>query len=87
MLDRSMAPDKQLALPCAEHRGAAAVGTPGERPPIDEERLMECVVERANLFAALARVPANGGSPGIDGRTVEAFPGSLHQHWPAIRLS
>lgn len=87
MLDRSMAPDKQRTLPCAAQRGEASVGAPGERPPVDDERLMERGVERANLFAALARVKANAGSPGVDGMTVESFPGYLQQHWPAIRLS
>jgi RNA-directed DNA polymerase len=48
---------------------------------------MERGVERANLFAALARVKANAGSPGVDGMTVESLPGYLQQHWPAIRLS
>ena len=87
MVDRGIAPDKQLALPFAAQRGEAPVGAPGERPPVDDERLRERVVERANLFAALARVKANGGSPGVDGMTVEAFPGSLQHHWPAIRLA
>jgi RNA-directed DNA polymerase len=45
------------------------------------------VVERPNLLAALARVKTNGGSPGVDGRTVEELPGDLQQHWPAIRPS
>jgi RNA-directed DNA polymerase len=48
---------------------------------------MERVVERPNLLAALARVQANGGSPGIDGMTVAEWPGSLQQHWPTIRAS
>ena len=85
MLDRSMAPDKQLTLPFAAQRGEASVGAPGERPPVDDERLMERVVERANLFAALARVKANAGSPGVDGMTVEQLPGYLRKHWPTHR--
>jgi RNA-directed DNA polymerase len=48
---------------------------------------MERVVERPNLLAALARVKANGGSPGIDGMTTEELPGYLRQHWPATRAS
>jgi hypothetical protein len=87
MVDRSMAPDKQRTLPCAAPRGDAAVGAPGERPPVDDERRLEHGVERANLVAALARVKAHAGSPGVEGRTGESFPGSLQQHWPAIRLS
>jgi RNA-directed DNA polymerase len=46
---------------------------------------MEHVVERTNLSAALARVKRNGGSPGMDGMTVEELPGYLKAHWPEIR--
>jgi RNA-directed DNA polymerase len=80
-----MAPDKQLTLPFAQQRGEAPVGAPGGSTPIGDERLMECVVERHNLLTALARVKANGGSPGIDGMTVEELSGYLQQHWPEIR--
>ena len=52
---------------------------------LGDEGLMEQIVERGNLLAALARVKRNGGSPGIDGMTVEALPGHLREHWPAIR--
>ena len=76
MVDRGMAPDKQLALPCAQRRGAASVGAPGESTPVGDEERMERVVERHNRLTALARVNAHGGSPGIDGRTVEELPDS-----------
>ncbi len=46
---------------------------------------MEEVVERANLKAALQRVKTNRGSPGLDGMTVQQLPGSLVEHWPALR--
>jgi RNA-directed DNA polymerase len=46
---------------------------------------MEEVVERANLTAALQRVKVNKGSPGVDGMPVEALPGYLTEHWPALR--
>ena len=55
-----------------------------ESPAIEEQR-MEVVCERKNCLRALKRVKANKGSPGIDGMTVEELPGSLTQHWPAIR--
>jgi RNA-directed DNA polymerase len=87
MLDRGTAPDKQLTLPFAQQRGEAAVGASGERPPGNDERLMERVVERPTLVKALARVKTNGGSPGIDGMTVDELPEYLRQHWPAIRAS
>jgi RNA-directed DNA polymerase len=48
---------------------------------------MERVVERPNLLRALGRVRAHGGSPGIDGMTVEELPGDLQQHWPTLRAS
>ena len=57
---------------------------PPERPA-NTDRLMEEVVERANLKAALHRVKANKGSPGIDGMTVQQLPGYLVEHWPALR--
>ena len=87
MLDRGMAPDKQLTLPFARQRGEAPVGASGGSTPSDEHSLMERVVERPNLFAALARVKTNGGSPGVDGMPVEDVPGHLQPHGPALRTS
>ncbi|HEY6271311.1 MAG TPA: group II intron reverse transcriptase/maturase [Terriglobales bacterium] len=46
---------------------------------------MEEVCERENLKAALRRVRANAGSPGVDGMTVVGIKDYLKQHWPAIR--
>ena len=50
-----------------------------------KERLFEEVLERENLFLALKRVKANGGSPGQDGMTVNELPLYLHDHWPRIK--
>ena len=47
--------------------------------------MMERVCERPNLLAALKRVRANAGKPGIDGMTVEELPGYLRVHWPRLR--
>jgi RNA-directed DNA polymerase len=85
MLDRGIAPDKQFTLPFAPQRGEASVGASGGSTPVGDEGLMERVVERDNLWRALARVKANGGSPGIDGMTVEELPDYLRQHWPERR--
>jgi RNA-directed DNA polymerase len=87
MVDRGHAPGQQLELPFAERRGEASVGASGEGTPVGEERLMEQVVERGNLLAALRRVKRNGGSPGIDGMTVEEWPGYLREQWPIIRAA
>ena len=48
---------------------------------------MERVVERGNRLAALARVKRNGGSPGVDGMTVEGLPGYLREPWPQSRAA
>ncbi len=47
--------------------------------------MLERVLSRPNLQAALQRVRQNKGSPGADGMTVEALPDHLREHWPALR--
>src|SRR5246500_2715817 len=59
--------------------------TSGTENPASTNRLMEAVCERENLKAALQRVKANQGSPGVDGMTVVGIKDYLKQHWPAIR--
>jgi RNA-directed DNA polymerase len=49
--------------------------------------LWEQIFSRGNLFAALARVEANGGAPGVDGLTVEALRPYLKAHWLEIRAA
>ena len=80
-----------LSRPKDEVRGLAREATASPmavseaESPASTNRLMEEVCERENLKEALRRVKANKGSPGVDGITVEALPGYLKQHWPAIR--
>src|SRR5450759_2766930 len=57
----------------------------GTENPASTNRLMEEVCERENLKAALRRVTANNGSPGVEGMTVIGIKDYLKQHWPAIR--
>lgn len=64
--------------------GEAGSATNGdERSGTD--RLMEEVVERRNVLAALKRVRRNKGSPGIDGMTVDELAAHLVGNWPEIR--
>jgi group II intron reverse transcriptase/maturase len=62
-------------------------GRGNERSGAHEERhgVMEPAVERRNCLAALKRVKANRGSPGIDGMTVEELPAYLKANWLRIR--
>ena len=71
----------------ASERAAMArqVTAASERPDPITTTLMEKVVRRENLIAALKRVRANKGSPGIDGMTVEELGGYLREQWPRIR--
>ena len=66
---------------------AATAGRGNERSGTHEEQacLMELVVERQNCLAALKRVKANKGSPGIDGMTVGELPAYLKANWLSIR--
>jgi RNA-directed DNA polymerase len=46
---------------------------------------MERVVERDHQFRALKQVQSHGGSPGIDGMTVEELAPYLKEHWPRLK--
>src|SRR5229473_1976499 len=85
---------EQLAFPFVEGSEASRSETEGiEAPrarretenPAGNQRMMEEVCERENRRAALKRVRANQGSPGIDGMTVDELPEYLEQHWSAMR--
>ena len=85
---------RQLELPfewpgearIVERSGEASTAAHGnERPGTNGPDLMDRVVERGNLFAALKRVQSNKGSPGVDGMTVQELPKYLKENWPSIR--
>jgi RNA-directed DNA polymerase len=83
----------QLELPLAgrgeaprgKRSGEARSATHGnERSGNGDEKLLELVVERSNVEAALRRVRKNKGSPGIDGMTVEELSNYVAKHWSRI---
>lgn len=85
---------RQLELPLEDRGEAPNVDGSGEastaargdeRSGTDDAKLMERVVERGNVVAALKRVQKNKGSPGIDGMTVEALRDHLRETWPVLR--
>ncbi len=49
--------------------------------------LWDEVFSPANLSAALKRVRANRGGPGVDGMTTQALPAWLAEHWPSVRAA
>lgn len=51
----------------------------------DPSKLMEQVLERSRMQAALKKVKSNKGAPGIDGMTVEELPAYLKENWQSIR--
>jgi RNA-directed DNA polymerase len=52
----------------------------------ETDQLMEAVVERENMFAALHRVESNKGSSGVDQLTIEDLRCYLKEHWLRIKV-
>ena len=53
--------------------------------PARDDLLMEQICSRDNVIQAWQRVRANGGSPGVDGRSIDDTAAYLREHWPRIR--
>ena len=70
--------------PSTERSGEASTLANGEARS-GSDRLLEQVVARGNVRAALARVRENRGSPGVDGMTVAQLPQYLNECWPQVR--
>ena len=83
---------RQLELPFEGRGEAPSVERSVEAAPtrkgsghLGSAELMDRVLSRPNLKAALKRVKSNRGSPGIDGMTVGGLPAYLRANWPQIR--
>lgn len=83
-LQRSSRPARQLWLPF-HVKGELFASRAESAFPDRNMQLMEAVLERGNLRAALRRVVRNDGGPGIDGMTVKELPEYLKKEWPEIR--
>lgn len=60
-----------------------AKGSAERRAP--DEQWMERVCQREHMWQALKRVKGNGGSPDVNGMTVDDLTDYLKQHWLGIR--
>ena len=69
----SMGREREAATAQAENAGDGASG------------LMEEVLRHENLMAAYKRVVRNGGSGGVDGRSVDDLKVQIRADWPQIR--
>lgn len=66
-------------------KGVSNVTARGGHSGSEATRLMEAVVDRGNMMAALRRVESNRGTAGIDEMPVTALRPYLREHWPRIR--
>src|SRR6266850_3203390 len=66
-------------------KGASSVTAMREDSGPETEQLMEAVVERENMVAALQRVVSNRGGAGVDGMTVEQLKPYLKEEWKRIK--
>ena len=62
---------------------SATAGLPTR--PEAEVQLLEAILGRENMMAALRRVEANKGAPGVDGLSVADLRAHLVGQWPRIR--
>ena len=80
----SLKPAIQLWLPFGKKGERVCVDFVTESPS-EEVQLMERVVEQDNMRKAYQHVKVNGGSPGIDGMTVQELGPYLRGHWLELR--
>lgn len=72
--------------PLGTRHGATSVGSNEEEVHCSDSKLMEQVVDRSNLWKALARVKANHGSAGVDGMTIDELHPWLSENWATIKV-
>jgi RNA-directed DNA polymerase len=72
--------------PRAAHEGSEPFAASDDlESPARDDLLMEQICSRDNVIQAWQRVRANGGSPGVDGRSIDDTAAYLREHWPRIR--
>jgi RNA-directed DNA polymerase len=56
-------------------------------PPDPNDHLYERIFSSSNVKSAWKRVKSNKGAAGVDGVSIEAFPGLFRDQWENIRKS
>ena len=74
-----------MVKPDGRHREQSAGAVERNDNTSGTESLIEQVVARANMLAALGRVQQNGGASGIDGMTVDELRAHLQSNWLQIK--
>jgi RNA-directed DNA polymerase len=69
-----------------QKKGVSKATAKRENSLRETNQLMEAVVERENMFAALHRVESNKGSAGVDQVTTEDLRRYLKEHWLRIKV-
>jgi RNA-directed DNA polymerase len=69
-----------------QKKGVPKATAKRERSLHETNQLMEAVVERENMFAALHRVESNKGSSGVDQLTIDDLRCYLKEHWQRIKV-
>jgi len=55
-----------------------------EKPALNDS-MMDLILSSENMHKAWKQVKRNGGSPGVDGMTIEKFPEYLQTRWVKIK--
>jgi RNA-directed DNA polymerase len=86
--DRGTAGSGETVKPASHSQSAEQSSVHNEgKSTGTSDSLWERIGERQNLYAALERVEANGGAPGIDGMTVKELRPYRKRHWLEVRAS
>jgi len=73
------------ALRTAHEGSEPFVASDDLESPARDDLLMEQICARDNVITAWQRVRANGGSPGVDNRSIDDTAAYLREHWLRIR--
>ena len=76
---------KRMVKPDGMHRERSADAVQGKDEASRTESLMEQVVARENMLAALQRIEKNKGAPGPDGISVDTLREYLKRNWGRIK--